>query len=257
MPDCTKRFYDRCSMQRHVKSKHLNQNPTTYKCDQCPKVFRRISQLKCHYITHTGKLHQCKYCPGFMYTPYFRPDNQTQKVFPCNEDNCLKFYYHESNLINHFHTRHTPTYGFECDICGKRFLEKRHVKMHMNRHKGSNAETPNGINKKRNRSAKMPNVEKVILKMEPTEECSDSETSSNPEYIVPTFIKPDPMDADFIDNGSGAAVSPMESHFVKIEPLVETITETQTTSGVNVDESDCETSFVKEELFDIEYNDDK
>lgn len=251
LPNCKKLFYNRCSMHRHMKTLHLNTSQydsIEHNCDQCGKSFPTKGQLRNHYTTHTGKLHKCRHCPGFEFTPYLRPDSETQKVYPCTEENCLKFYYHEHNLINHFHTRHTPTYGFECDLCGKRFWEKRYVKIHLNQHVRE-MEIQNQQTRINNRSDSLYSVNNSIPNVE----------TSMPEELVctPHVIKLEPIPENIIQD---VVYTP---NAIKLEPLDEEQSDNETKPDYNAlvetakpDTLVCSSHFVKQEpSFDLEISD--
>lgn len=236
--DCKKVFYNRCSMQRHVKTKHLDNNPNKHQCDQCAKLFRSSRQLKNHYTTHIGKLHKCKHCPGFLYTPHVRPEDPTQTVFPCTEENCLKFYHHEQNLINHYHTRHTPDYGFECDICGKRFWEKRYVIKHLNNH------VRQAERKKR-----------IRIRTNATNKVEPYTNTENELVCTPNFVKIEPVKV--IKTEMGITSDTFEElectpNIIKLEPITEnddlsTIENSLHLENNSFDELICTPEFIKVE----------
>lgn len=154
--------------QRHMKKSTL-QKIEPYKCNNCSKVFRTNSQLKCHLNVCLGTLpYECKHhhcdkkfasntqlkyhiklkhdkkfvaiCSicniGFVKLAAYKNHKIThtsEKKYSCTK--CNKSYKTLSNL--RFHMKiHSALLPFKCQICKKGFLRKDYLDTHINKHNG-------------------------------------------------------------------------------------------------------------------------
>lgn len=80
-----------------------------YKCDQCPTIFKNVSELALHHYIHT-KTFMCPRCSATFKT------RQGLKHHIANEENDFKY---------------------KCEICGKGFVLPRNLQCHMERHENT------------------------------------------------------------------------------------------------------------------------
>ncbi|XP_055587143.1 zinc finger protein 726-like [Uranotaenia lowii] len=91
-----------------VINSHLKLHFKEILCDQCDLKFPNQSQLKKHYVVHTG-----------------------ERQFKCTF--CSKDFLHKGNLRQHLKL-HRNEQNFACEFCGKLFTYKEGMKSHIRNH---------------------------------------------------------------------------------------------------------------------------
>ncbi|XP_039616224.1 gastrula zinc finger protein XlCGF26.1-like isoform X1 [Polypterus senegalus] len=128
-------------VKRKCKSRDGNLCQTQqepYKCSECGKIFRKMSNLKNHRIVHTGERpFSCPECgKGFptIGTLHRHVRIHTgEKPYCCSE--CRKQFRTRSNLQEHI-KMHTGEKPYCCSDCGKRFQQLHSLKTHRQIHTG-------------------------------------------------------------------------------------------------------------------------
>jgi len=161
---CSRKFVTTSHLNRHVKEHH-NTGEKNVACDKCPKVFLTKEKLKIHSVVHSGERdYICDVCPKAFKTSSIlaahKNTHSGEKPFSCEE--CGMSFATKGNLTMHKnihnenrvypftckfcpkafdrannlekHTRiHTGEKQFSCNVCGRDFTEKGHLKNHMTR----------------------------------------------------------------------------------------------------------------------------
>nr|CAD7443060.1 unnamed protein product [Timema bartmani] len=102
---CGRSYMTRKSLKEHIK-KH-SQEPV--KCDLCGRMYKNEHVLKTHISLHTGA-----------------------QPRPCSH--CDKAFFFASSLKQHMKQEHGEFLLFKCDVCGKTFNLKCHLKSHNETH---------------------------------------------------------------------------------------------------------------------------
>ena len=117
------------SLNTHHTLYHPN---ITYKCKNCNTTVMTPSSWKYHKYCQKPKLVTCDICnKKFTYSSRMRQhrrSHMTQKHFKCFHGKCNKVYKHPQDL-----TRHTAMHmmvKYECELCDKRFKQKRLLQRH-------------------------------------------------------------------------------------------------------------------------------
>ena len=157
---------DQYQMKSHM-SKHSNEK--NFVCTECGKKFKRRASLNPHMLMHSGtKIYNCEHCGNEFYS---RPalknhiDNKHNMtgLYACNicQQDCHNKYSLEEHMGKHTGERkyacrevgcskrfrltsvrmrhekvHRGIRDYECEKCGKKFIQKTGLVTHMKRHNG-------------------------------------------------------------------------------------------------------------------------
>lgn len=136
---CFKTFASQASLSRHKKTKH---DTGKFICDVCNADFYTQHQLNKHKMIHTTERNfPCDACTKAFKTPEHLKKHQKTHMSLEDRNNsekvkkylcicCGKILYTYTGYQNHLKI-HTGEKDFNCEICGKRFREKAHLKKHM------------------------------------------------------------------------------------------------------------------------------
>ncbi|KAG8186909.1 hypothetical protein JTE90_022877 [Oedothorax gibbosus] len=133
---CHKSFRKKSNLKRHYRS-HTGDNP--HICGECGSGFATRSRLKEHELTHTGlRPHKCDTCGKSFsrvsnLTRHLRTHSE-EKPYQC--DRCDGRFIEHARLQEHYLT-HVGEKKFACDMCGKHFLKKFNLKRHRLTHTGN------------------------------------------------------------------------------------------------------------------------
>lgn len=123
------------SIRARRKHEAVHDTDSDKTCDECGKVFRKLSQLNLHKEYAHRDL-KCQHCEKQFDTIKKLKDHERRHVnnkegFPCTQcDRVLKT---ASGLKLH-RAKHTGQYKFCCDVCGRGFMSKAILDEHMGRH---------------------------------------------------------------------------------------------------------------------------
>ncbi|CAI6377212.1 unnamed protein product [Macrosiphum euphorbiae] len=119
-PKCDLSFKYDCWYKRHMATN----NPGTFTCQYCPKVFKRKDTMREHQHLHLGGLkHKCKHC----YKEFGDKRNMNMHIKLIHQDSmvkckkCDKMYSGERQLRYHDNRVHSKKKPYECNICAERF----------------------------------------------------------------------------------------------------------------------------------------
>eukprot|EP00088_Acartia_fossae_P041095 TRINITY_DN4296_c0_g1_i11.p1 TRINITY_DN4296_c0_g1~~TRINITY_DN4296_c0_g1_i11.p1 ORF type:complete len:333 (-),score=67.78 TRINITY_DN4296_c0_g1_i11:153-1151(-) len=113
--NCTSKFKDKSTLNKHVKSVHLQQKP--FSCVTCGKAFKRRDHLKHHFAVHTG-----------------------ERKYAC--DVCDMSFSFQSTLQKHKRV-HSVLEVVKCRVCGKDFRGEHSLKKHVKKFHVTTVETGN------------------------------------------------------------------------------------------------------------------
>ncbi|XP_059171764.1 zinc finger protein 341-like [Physella acuta] len=144
MRNCGDSFHDLDTFLEHVKS---HESEMSYRCHQCHKYFKNLSELGIHQYTHiymsqgvkSGLRHfQCTKCGNKYTTPEALEHHMSTTSHDYKCPHCEKKF-----TCERFLRRHLPVHGsegqFECPQCKKSFKTEHYLKSHILIHTG---ETP-------------------------------------------------------------------------------------------------------------------
>lgn len=135
---CSKTFASIASLSRHTKTKH---DTGKFVCDVCNNDFYTQNQLNKHKMIHTTERNfPCDACTKAFKTPEHLKKHQKTHMSLEDRNNsekvkkylcicCGKILYTYTGYQVHLKI-HTGEKDFNCEICGKRFREKVHLKKH-------------------------------------------------------------------------------------------------------------------------------
>ena len=134
---CDKTFFNKHSLQQHIK--FIHQKVNVFKCPykNCEKNFKNKLRLKVHINSHLGiKNFKCEICEkkfaekGTLYTHYITHSNNFNKKcdlcnYKCTSDTLLKFHYKKKHNLNEI---------YQCEICKHKFAKKVELRHHIKGH---------------------------------------------------------------------------------------------------------------------------
>lgn len=136
-PDCNRTFSNKYNMLNHMKSHAKDAEMSKFDCE-CGKSYSTRGNLVAHIrIAHTEELpHRCHDCGGGF------PSRSTRDIhsrlhsgarpFPCAF--CPLSFRSKNSRDKHQETHAPPQH--ECELCGKRFRRKAHLRYHVGTHRG-------------------------------------------------------------------------------------------------------------------------
>lgn len=131
---CGKEFRFRMTLNRHVFNTHTNQN--NFKCEQCDKVLSSAEGLKLHMRYHSDDQSiMCEICGRAFLQPYRLKVHMESHMREGNDYRChicSRSCRDPQKLEKHMKL-HTGETQFNCKLCQRFFVTKRHYKLHMQR----------------------------------------------------------------------------------------------------------------------------
>lgn len=136
---------DQSDDKPRIKKERKPKKPSKFKCDECPKSFYIEFRYKAHMREHMGLVpFECPHCDsGFStYDSYKAHIKELHEnvgvVYKCTEPGCSKTYTRHFSLQGHLRQKHADKYGnkkpFMCEECGKTFVHKSALNLHMYSH---------------------------------------------------------------------------------------------------------------------------
>lgn len=121
---------------RGGQQEKFHRAPKSYRCEECPKMFRCLSQLKAHQRRHSNeRTFICAKCgKGFFQTSDLRQHQRIhagEKPFVCST--CERSFNHKTNLQAHerIHTGEKP---YTCPLCRKSYRQSSTYHRHLRAH---------------------------------------------------------------------------------------------------------------------------
>ena len=104
-------------------------------CEYCNKAFKTPKKLSVHQKMHTGKPYQCELCEKSYLTSYalkMHQKNHGRIVTQCQF--CAEIFKSVSAMAKHRSDVHQNEMEFECQLCSKRFIDDKCLKVHLKTH---------------------------------------------------------------------------------------------------------------------------
>nr|XP_017534835.2 zinc finger and SCAN domain-containing protein 4-like [Manis javanica] len=121
---------------RGGQQEKFHRAPKSYRCEECPRMFRCLSQLKAHQRRHSNeRTFICAKCgKGFFQTSDLRQHQRIhagEKPFVCST--CERSFNHKTNLQAHerIHTGEKP---YTCPLCRKSYRQSSTYHRHLRAH---------------------------------------------------------------------------------------------------------------------------
>ncbi|KAL5281399.1 hypothetical protein ACFFRR_005039 [Megaselia abdita] len=141
--DCSDK--DASEEKPKIKKEKKPKKPSKFKCEICPKTFYMEFRFKAHVREHMGLVpFECPHCDsGFStYDSYKAHIKELHEnlgvVYKCTEPGCTKTYTRHFSLQGHLRQKHAEKYGnkkpFMCEECGKTFVHKSALNLHLYSH---------------------------------------------------------------------------------------------------------------------------
>ncbi|XP_058138302.1 zinc finger and SCAN domain-containing protein 4-like [Dasypus novemcinctus] len=131
-----------------INQERVHSPPKSYKCEDCPRIFRFPSQLEAHQRRHRNERpFVCTEChKGFFQTSdlhVHQKIHMAEKPFRCSS--CERSFSHKTNLLAHERI-HSGDKPYVCCLCKKSYRQSstyhRHVRMHQKINLKSDSATP-------------------------------------------------------------------------------------------------------------------
>ncbi|XP_058448287.1 uncharacterized protein LOC131428362 [Malaya genurostris] len=113
---------------------HLKNHFKDIKCDRCELKFVNESQLKTHYVVHTGiRQYKCDFCGK----DFLHKNNLTQHLkLHRNEQNyacefCGKLFTYKEGMKAHIRNHHLRESPYECTCCRRKFVDNASLTRHI------------------------------------------------------------------------------------------------------------------------------
>ncbi|RVE49398.1 hypothetical protein evm_005910 [Chilo suppressalis] len=133
---CSARFKSVHSLSAHMRV-HVEKG-RVLSCSLCDKVFKKMSHLKRHELTHeVNRPFKCSVCPKSFTTESLLSEhtNKHNSIKPHECPLCTKSFSNISSLTTHLKI-HTKEKIYLCSTCGKKFDSSGNLNQHMKRHIG-------------------------------------------------------------------------------------------------------------------------
>ncbi|KAI4457649.1 zinc finger and scan domain-containing [Holotrichia oblita] len=134
---CLNRFNSRASLQQHIITVHTDIKD--YVCSTCGKKFSSKTSMRVHMKSHSNeRLYKCKLCSyaGRTASAVYIHMSTHENYF-CICEVCSKTFKSMRNLNDHLRRVHSETRKHECNYCGKKFIDKYILSVHIRRHTGA------------------------------------------------------------------------------------------------------------------------
>ena len=128
---CGKAFVQPSQLSNHFYKMHYNTGKE-FKCKDCDKIFKRMTDLRKHEAVHKDHNYECKECAKKFKR---KADMQRHEIshsvnFQCNF--CSSSFTQKKHLMRHFNSLHSNEKScFKCSNCGKVFNRSDNFKRHI------------------------------------------------------------------------------------------------------------------------------
>lgn len=133
---CSNRFNSKASLLQHVITVHTNIK--NHICDTCGKKFSSPTAMRVHMKSHSNeRLYKCKLCIYAGRTAsalYVHMSTHANDLCVCEV--CSKTFKSSRNLNDHLRRVHNKIKKHQCSYCGKRFVDRYVLSVHLRHHTG-------------------------------------------------------------------------------------------------------------------------